>query len=328
MNGKWIGIGITLLFFIAFSRPSFAQESRLSVAYTVGGYQPSLKTLNKVLGDPHLAILQDPNYLLPRNRFLTAEVRNIVAPELAGKTNYGLEVQWEATEKFSLVGTLSLWQGESRAEDVINTFIRQDLPPVSAPRSATYNLTISQIWLGWKYNFIRDPDRSRLFVNVGLVGISVANLTMDSLVKVNSPDLNFASVSSTEAQGIAFTSRLGIGGEYFITPWLSFGVNTNYVIGSSSHIKVERHFKSSFVDIPPPPSETINLQNVPPTPQNGQTLTYARVTSQNITDICDPSPPPDAAGNIPSDTCGPGAGNPLKIELNGFQVTAALRFYF
>ncbi|MDC4226940.1 MAG: hypothetical protein MPW15_22545 [Candidatus Manganitrophus sp.] len=148
-----------------------------------------------------------------------------------------MEVQWEATDKFSLVATLSLWEGESVAEDIITTFLRQDLPPVSAPRTATYNLTVKQIWLGWKYTLYQDPDRGRFFINVGLVGVSIANLMIDSVVRVNSPDLNFASVSSTEAEGIAFTSRIGIGGEYFITPWLSFGVNANYVIGSSEKLK-------------------------------------------------------------------------------------------
>lgn len=332
MKRRWFYIFVIALIFILPPPPSSAQESRLSVAYTVGVYQPSLKTLNKILGDPHLAILQDPNYLLPRNRLLPAEVRNIVAPELSGKTNYGVEVQWEATDQFSLVATLSLWQGESVAEDVITTFLRQDLPPVSAPRTATYNLTVNQIWLGWKYNLYQDPDRGRFFINVGLIGISIANLTMDSLVRVNSPDLNFASVSSTEAEGVAFTSRIGIGGEYFITSWLSFGVNANYVIGSSAKVKVERHFRSSFFDIPPPPPETTNLQNVPPVPENGETLRWARVETQNISDFCDP-PATLEDGSINPDTCaqhGPGtpAGRELELELNGFQVTGMLRFYF
>ena len=329
MGRKWILIVFILLVLVP--SLSFAQESRLSVAYVTGVYNPSLKTLNKVLGDPHLAILQDPNYLLPRNRLLPAEVRNIVVPPIAGKTNHGLEVQWEATDQLSLVATLSLWQGESIGEDVLTTFLRQDLPPVAAPRSARYDLTVKQIWLGWKYNFFRDPDRGRLFINVGLIGVSIADMTMDSLLRVNSPGLNFASVSSTEAQATAFTSRIGLGGEYFITSWFSFGVNANYVLGSSSHMKVTRHFRSSFSDIPPPPPETTDLQNIPPTPQNGETLTWAEVQSQNITDICNPGARlPD--GNPNPNTCaaGPGksAGNPLKFELNGFQVTAALRFYF
>lgn len=332
MKRRWSCILIVAVTFFISPRLSTAQESRLSVAYTVGVYQPSLKTLNKILGDPHLAILQDPNYLLPRNRLLPAEVRNIVAPELAGKTNYGLEVQWEVTDKFSLVATLSLWQGESVAQDTLTTFLRQDLPPVSAPRTATYNLTVNQIWLGWKYNLYNEPDKGRFFINVGLLGVSRANLMMDSLVRVNSPDLNFASISSTEAEGVAFTSRIGIGGEYFLTSWLSFGVNANYVIGSSSKIKVKRHFRSSFFDIPPPPPETTNLQNVPPVPENGETLRWARIDTQNISDFCDP-PARLPDGGVNPNTCAqhdPGnpAGRPLELELNGFQVTGMLRLYF
>lgn len=332
MKGRWFWILIIAASLTLPPHPSFGQESRLSIAYTTGVYQPSLKSLNKILGDPHLAILQDPNYLLPRNRLLPAEIRNIVAPEITGKTNYGAEIQWEATDKFSLVATLSLWQGESTAEDVITTFLRQDLPPVSAPRTAAYNLSVTQIWLGWKYSLYQDPDYGRFFINVGLIGISIANLMIDSVVRVNSPNLNFASVSSTEAEGIAFTSRIGIGGEYFITSWLSFGVNANYVIGSSAKVKVKKHFRSSFFDIPPPPPETTNLQNVPPVPENGETLRWARIETQNISDFCDP-PATTGDGNIDPDTCsqhgrGNPAGRPLELELNGFQVTGMLRFYF
>lgn len=326
---KWLLIGI-LLFLFLFPRLGAAQDSGLSVSYVVGVYQPSLKTFNRILGDPTLSILQDPNYLLPRNRLLPVEVRDIIAPQITGNTNYGLELQYQATEKFALVTTLSLWTGQSRASDVITTFLRQDLPPVSAPRSASYDLTVTQIWLGWKYTIFQDPDKGRFFINIGLVGISIVNLMMDSVIKVNSPDLNFASVSSTEAQGIAFTSRLGVGGEYFVTPWFSFGVNSSYVIGSSSRMRVKRHFQSSFFDIPAPPPETTDLANVPPTPQVGDTLTYARVQTQNITDICDP-PARDSQGNVIPDTCARGpqaAGKPLELELNGFQITASLRFYF
>ncbi|MFQ5949973.1 MAG: hypothetical protein ACE5J1_04730, partial [Nitrospiria bacterium] len=279
-------------------------------------------TLNKLLGDPRRALLQDPNYLRPRSRLLPVEARNIVAPPIAGRTNYGVEVQWEATDRISLVGTLSLWNGKSQASDEISLFLRQDIPPDQFSRSATYDLTISQIWLGWKYHLFRDPERGRFFINVGLVGLSIANLTMDSVVRVDRPDLNlvFASVSSTEARGVAFTSRLGIGGEYFITPWFSFGANANYVIGSSSRIKVKRHFRASFSDIPAPPPETTDLQNVPPVPQDNELVTTAVVRSQNITDFCTPG---DSLGG-----CGRGAGEPLDIQLNGLQITASFRFYF
>ncbi|MFQ5949797.1 MAG: hypothetical protein ACE5J1_03835, partial [Nitrospiria bacterium] len=99
------------VFFIFHPKMSAAQESRFSVSYTIGAYQPSLRTLNKILGDPRRALLQDPNYLLPRSRLLPVEARNIVAPPISGRTNYGVEVQWEATERISLVGTLSLWNG-------------------------------------------------------------------------------------------------------------------------------------------------------------------------------------------------------------------------
>lgn len=308
---------------IVFSNESLALDSRLSVAFPVLGiYQPSLKTLNRILGDPNRAILQDPNYLLPRNRLLPAEKRNIVAPPIAGKPSWGLEFQWEASKRFSFVGTLSVWSGESKADDQIDLFLRQDLPPGVFPRSATYDLKISQVWLGWKYNLFHEPDRGRFFLNIGLIGISIADLTIDSIVRVDAPEagLSFVSVSSTEAQGRAFTSRFGFGGEYFLTQWFSFGINVNYIIATASKIKVKRHFRSNFALDPDPPPETTNLQNVPQVPEEGDLLTTAQVTSENITDLCTPG---DALGG-----CGRGAGSPVKLELNGFMITTVFRLYF
>ena len=89
-------------------------------------------------------------------------------------------------------------------------------------------------------------------------------------------------------QGDAFTSRFGIGGEFFVTKSISFGINANYILATTSKVKVKRHFRSSFFDIPAPPPETTNLQNVPQIPQTGDPLTTAEVTSENITDLREP----------------------------------------
>lgn len=315
---------LLVLLVLSLPRIGFADGSTLSVSYTIGTYQPSLSTLNEILGDSGRGILQDPNYLLPRSRLLPAEARNIVAPEIAGNVNYGLEVEWKAKERISLVGTLSLWTGESQASDTVSLFLRQDFPPRKFSRTANYGLSITQVWFGWKYDLFQDPEQGRFFINIGLIGISIANLTLDAIVRVDAndidPNLVFTSVSSTEARGVAFTSRLGMGGEYFILSWFSFGVNANYVIGSSSRIKVRRHFRSSFSDTPPPPPETTDLGNVPPVPQNGDLITEANISSQNISDFCDPG---DELGG-----CDRGAGQSLELDLNGFQVNAAFRFYF
>ena len=308
-----------------FSSAVWAEESRFSISIIGGIYQPSLNTLNRILGDPHQAILQDPNYLLPHNRLLPAEVRDIVSPKISGNANYGLEAQWDVTDRFSLTATVSLWQGDSTSQDVITTFIRQDLPAVQAPRSARYQVSLTQIWLGWKYNLVRDPERGRIFADVGLAGVSLADLTMDSLFKVNLQDQNFASLSQTEARGLSYTTRLGLGGEYFLTEWLSIGMDINYVIGTITKLEVKRYFQQNFSSVPIPPSQAIQPPTTP-IPQGGQVVTTARVQTQNITDTCTPSSP--NATTSPFGSCAPGAGNNLQLELNGFQINGVIRFYF
>ena len=308
-----------------FSAACWAEDSRFSVSIIGGIYQPSLSSLNRILGDPHQAILQDPNFLLPHNLLLPAEVRNILSPKIEGNANYGLEAQWDVTDRFSLTATVSIWQGDSTASDVITTFIRQDLPAVQAPRTARYQVSLTQMWLGWKYNLIRDPERGRIFVDIGLAGVALADLTMDSLFKVNLPDQSFASLSQTEARGISYTTRFGLGGEYFLTEWLSIGIDVNYVVGTVTKLEVRRYFQQNFSSVPIPPSQAIQPPTTP-IPQGGQTVTTAHVQTQNITDTCSPAAP--NASSSPFGSCAPGAGNNLQLELNGFQINGVLRFYF
>jgi|SRR5579863_1487978 len=321
------GLGAAVFFFtLLFASPvSWAQEYPFSVSIIGGIYQPSLNTINRILGNPHQAILQDPNYLLPHNPVLPVEVRDIVTARLSGNANYGVEAQWDVTQKFSLVATVSFWQGSSTAQDVITTFIRQDLPPIEAPRSARYQVSVSQFWLGWKYNLIRDPELGRIYVDVGVLGFSLADLTMDTLFKVALPDQNFGSTSETEARGLAYTARLGLGGEYFLTTWLSLGMDVNYVIGTVTDLKVRRFFQQNFSSTPVPPSQSLQPPSVP-VPQGGDQVRYATVQTENISDVCSPASP-DAATS-PFGTCAPGAGFPLHLELSGLQISAALRFYF
>jgi len=84
----------------AWGQESFEQHSdkpspasRWSVGLTAGTYTPGLKAFNHALNTPGLVIMQDPNFLIPRNENLPVEIRDVGVADLSSSVNYGMETQ-------------------------------------------------------------------------------------------------------------------------------------------------------------------------------------------------------------------------------------------
>ena len=113
--------------------------------------------------------------------------------------------------------------------------------------------------------------------------------------------------------GIAYTSRYGLTGEYFISNKFALGFATHYVLGRMTGLEVKRFFPSGFplIPIPEPLSVPagVPLPSLPDEPVEGENVSFATaVTSGNITLI--------------------GPEQDLFLELNGLEVSGYLRFYF
>ena len=155
--------------------PARAAET-WSFSLLTGVYHPSLTTLNDVIATPRIAILQDPNFLLPGNPRFPTTARNLPLAALDGKQYYGIEVARTMNPRLSLLTTLSIWQGESTATDIMPLLLLPALPLESSfrfvPRETRYNLHLNQLWFGVRYRFLEDPDRGRLFLNLQMFGIA------------------------------------------------------------------------------------------------------------------------------------------------------------
>jgi hypothetical protein len=328
---------LTLLFTTV--GPGYAEETDpfISFGLRAGYYKPSLRTFNRVIADPSLSILQDPNFLLPRNpgtnnapAFLAdcsilppsnCVSRSIASPGINGDSDYGADISLRLNSEFSIVISVELFQSFVTASDTASLLIRQDLPVLRPPREARYNLQINQYFISWRYHMYNRPRDRTLYFDLGLLGLAEADLTMDALMKVletdrvKLPNGGFTSVSSTEATGFGFVIHFGIGGEYYLTNWLSVGVNAQYVLGNIPKLEVRRVFTAGFPDTPDQPPEALLLTPVAiPTPQNapnvGDYVTYAPVVNEN------------ANREVPT------LSKNLPIELDGFDVTALIRFHF
>ncbi len=297
--------------------PDEVRYGPFSVGLAAGFYQPSLKTFNSVINNRNQAIMEDPNFLLPGNPNFRLERRNVPAGEIGGAPWLGMEANWQINRPFAVRLTGGVWRGERLVTDSIPTFLRSNLPEILAPRSARYNLILNQIFLEWRYFFLDDPATGRVSLDLGILGLAVGQLTMDSLVKVvheQAPEGGFASISSTEANGVGYTSRYGITGEYFLGNKFSLSLSAHYVIGQINQLQVRRHFPAGFPQIPIP--EPLSLQvgtPIPvtfPIPREGETVSTAPAQTS-----------PRGLEQV-------GRQEDLTLELDGLEVTAFLRFHF
>lgn len=254
-----------------------------SFSLTTGYYRPRLGTLNSILQDTGVTILQDPNFLLPRNQNFPFEQRNLAVAGIEGGLTYGVDTFYNTGGPHSFGLSFSSWRGDTFGKDTVSLFLRSNRDPITVPRSARYNLILDQIFLEWRYHLFRDAEGKGVYLNAGLVGITLAFFTMDSLVSVVDPDLSFASVSSDESFGWGYTTRFGMGGDYPITSWLSLGGRANYVLGNIQRLTVTRHFSAGFPQFPLP--DPLQVRAGVPLPQlffdprKGGVVSYATVTT-------------------------------------------------
>ncbi len=220
----------------------------------------------------------------------------------------------EVNRRHAFVATLNIWDGETTGNDIISTITAAtDESFTEVPRTSRYNVSITNLWLGWRYHIPIVEEKSRVFIDIGLVGLAYGQMTTDTLLKVIPTREPFPVASSMEAEGWGFTSRWGFGGTYFLKNWIAISFRTSYIVGKIPRLKVRRFFPSGFSEPPPPESDTPCQPDQPPLqprPREGEVLTYGDVQANSPT--CE----------IRSDV------KHLPLELDGVEGMIGIHFYF
>ena len=288
-------------------------QGRWEIGILGGVYHPSLATLNRVLTEPDLAIIQDPNQQLQPNVDFPPEVRNLyVTPFDEYGFSLGLEAKYRYLPKHAFHLTLNLWHSQTLVGDTVPFVTGANVnEPDLVRRESLYDIQISQLWLGWRYTVWQPSPKQSLYLDLGLIGLAFGKITINTLLKENNPAVvatPFAVASSMEANGFGLTTRWGLGTEYQLTNWFGISVRADYIIGEIPQLSVVRFFRAGF-SVPPPPEAVILL---PPPPDEGDTVTFARV---------------QRAGGNPNTEVATGVDS-LPLELNGLEVMFGIHFYF
>ncbi|MDC4223970.1 MAG: hypothetical protein MPW15_07010 [Candidatus Manganitrophus sp.] len=241
-------------------------------------------------------------------------MRNLEVPSFEADRAFGLELMREVNRRHAFVATLNIWDGETTGNDIVPTIsAATDESFTLVPRTSRYNVSVTNLWLGWRYHIPIVEEKSRVFIDIGLVGLAYGQMTIDTLLKVIPTREPFPVASSMEAEGWGFTSRWGFGGTYFLKNWIAISFRTSYIVGKISRLKIRRFFPSGFSADPPPEANAACQPDQPPLqprPREGEVVTHGDVQGNGPT--CE----------IRSDV------KHLPLELDGVEGMIGINFYF
>jgi hypothetical protein len=212
--------------------PTHAQEQeerRWGISPFVGLYHPSLKGLNKgLLKAPFEGSAQfiDPETANQEGTF----VLEMPVPDLQPSPMAGLEIKWRFNERNLLLFGMGTWQSSSSISGVTVLPIQGALENITAQRKAS--LSFTEFYLGWRHDLIQQP-KYRIYVASTLHQMYDLDYREDLTTVFLSGDARtFRKTSVTMAQATGAVLFQGTaGGEWFITDYLSVGLEASWGLG-------------------------------------------------------------------------------------------------
>ena len=209
------------------------KEKIWTVSPFLGVSSPELKLLNEgefkspILGSGVLVFADD---VMSDSFFF--KIDNDL-PEIGFGTNAGLEFQLALNSRDAFVMGTSIWEGISTS--VVTTEIPFQGVLSKAALERTGNISAMQFFLGWKRNIVHRPEKFNLYTKFTLHEIFDVDYKEDLVFAFQSgPAETFKRLIVMESQSTGILMfQLGVGLEYFMRDWLSFGIDTAYAIGAN-----------------------------------------------------------------------------------------------
>jgi len=222
-----VPILILLLILIGSTEPAWAEGKNWDFQIFTGYSSAALNTLNEKK--------------LNETSFIPPKVGG--SPAIDGRPMFGFELEWKVRPRFSLVLVTSFWEGESTAvEQGENTFQDFGIVPFSAVRKT--RVTFNEYGLRGRYHLLQEPNRYRLFFEVGFFDQVKVTYREDYNYVFQVKDQQFLrNVLSEATSRGGYLFEWGIGGDYYLTRWLAIVLAVNYRIGKATplYYKSYRH---------------------------------------------------------------------------------------
>lgn len=214
--------------------PAWSQEETTTRTWGISPYfgmnQPKLDALNK--GEFRAPYEGGAQFVDPvaNNTDGTFTYNTPLAPFNPG-TLTGLEFQWRINDKHSFLMGASTWQATTTTASTGLFPIQGAFEIASATRKA--NLSYNEFFLGWRYNLFSRPKTYRFYLSATLHHLYDIDYREDFTSVFLSGDIRqFRKSLIIRAQTTGLPVLEGAaGGEWFLTDWLSLGLEGAYDIG-------------------------------------------------------------------------------------------------
>ena len=227
-------LAITAILVLVHAMAAAQEKEKIwTVSPLLGLSSPELKLLNEgefkspILGSGVLVFADD---VMSDSFFF--KIDNDL-PEIGFGTNAGLEFQMALNSRDAFVMGTSIWEGISTS--VVTTEIPFQGVLSKAALERTGNISAMQFFLGWKRNIVHRPEKFNLYTKFTLHEIFDVDYKEDLIFAFQSgPAETFKRLIVMESQSTGILMfQLGVGLEYFMRDWLSFGIDTAYAIGAN-----------------------------------------------------------------------------------------------
>ena len=198
----------------------------------LGVYQPSLKSLNKgEFHSPYEGTADLVDQFGNNNNVTVPFVYRAPLPELKPGAMGGLEFQWRINDKHVFLIGGSNWEATSAATSQGIFPIQGAFESVISKRKG--DISFTEFYLGWRYNFIRKPKRHDLYFNLSIHDVFDVSYREDfSVLFLSGPPRSFRKSMVVQSRATGLLLLQGGGGEeWFINDWLSLGVEAGYTFG-------------------------------------------------------------------------------------------------
>lgn len=208
-----------------------------SVAPVLGLYQPSLSDLNQgeflatISGDAELidqssVNVSDSGIPSPTEPFTYP----IPLDPLPAGTTAALEFQWRFDDRHTLLIGGSTWEASSQ------TLIRRPFPMqgffVETEATRKHKVSFTELFFGWRYDLQQRRDR-HVYLRLSLHDMFDIDQREDFsffFLEGRPKGVRKSIIIQSQATG-ALLLQTGLGGEWFVTNWLSLSLEANYAYG-------------------------------------------------------------------------------------------------
>lgn len=226
MRSSLIGlIGVVIL--ALSTQPALAVDKRWIVSPLLGVHSPKLSALNHgefKAPTPGLGrIILDAGEAGQDFEFIFTNA----LPEMKFGTEAGIELGYILDDRNTVFIGASAW--ESGSSSTLRTEIpfQGSLTPVGFERSA--RMSYFQYFLGWQRTLLSEAKKFKLHGRLAMHQVFDIDYKEDMVFGFDTGTETFKRIIVMESQATGhLMMQLGLGGEYFLTNWLSLGADLGY----------------------------------------------------------------------------------------------------